>query len=278
MPLEAEQAALLAGYQAQTVRLRGLAQSAVDEVFAQMVTFHAGDVDRMAELLAPVAEAAQQNMAFVTEAYLSQSLDAYGAPVAPGPAVDVSSVALRDVDARTLFARSGPTMWDGLKRGDSAEEAKRLGLQRVGKQMATNVQLAKTHTARSSLGRSDGVVGWRRVLNGPKNCALCVIASTQRYKRGDLAPIHPACDCSVTPIVGDKDPGWVIDPVTLESAHNAIKDQFGSNDGGARAINVRDVEKDVLRYRDVMLVRQHGEIGPVLSWEKHSFYKPTDRQ
>lgn len=46
------------------------------------------------------------------------------------------------------------------------------------------------------------IVGTRRVLGAGPNCALCVVAATQRYGKDELRPIHRGCGCSTAPIYG----------------------------------------------------------------------------
>uniref|UniRef100_UPI001D0D1143 hypothetical protein n=1 Tax=Klebsiella pneumoniae TaxID=573 RepID=UPI001D0D1143 len=85
----------------------------------------------------------------------------------------------------------------------------------------TDLQLAKTHQARSSFNRS-GVQFYRRVLTGNENCALCVIASTMRYRKNSLMPIHPGCDCDIDVIP----PGMDFDTISTEllnETHDQVK-------------------------------------------------------
>lgn len=104
--------------------------------------------------------------------------------------------------------------------------------------------------------------GWRRVLVGEVNCALCVVASTQRYRIADLNPIHPACDCAIEPLYGDDE--RVIDPDTLEAVHAAVAELTGRTDRGARTPD----------YRELLIGRmtpEHGELGPMLAHPRHRF-------
>ena len=108
--------------------------------------------------------------------------------------------------------------------------------------------------------------GFRRALNGPGDCALCVIASTQRYHAGDLLPIHPGCNCTVAPLGPGEGVDQVIDPDLLERVHAQVEAMTGDVDRGARAPD----------YRKLMVVREHGEIGPVLTWKQHEFTSAAD--
>jgi hypothetical protein len=127
---------------------------------------------------------------------------------------------------------------------------------------ATDLQLAKTHSSRFVLGGKDHVVGYRRVLEGRKSCGLCIVASTQRYHKDDLMPIHGHCDCGVEPIFGDADPGQVVDTSTLEGVHAAIEERFGVSDRSGR---------DPVDFRQVLVTHEHGELGPVLAVKGQQF-------
>ncbi len=106
--------------------------------------------------------------------------------------------------------------------------------------------------------------GWKRVLVGEVNCALCVVASTQRYRIKDLNPIHPACDCEIEPLFGEDE--RVIDPESLAAVHAAVAELTGRSDAGARAPD----------YRELLIRRMtpdHGELGPMLVHPRHRFRK-----
>lgn len=112
-----------------------------------------------------------------------------------------------------------------------------------------------------------GIIGYRRVLSGkPNHCALCVIASTQRYHKKDLRPMHPGCGCTTVPVLSFESEGdHVLDPNLLDQLHRSISDEFGedvSNRSGKG-------------YRDIMVTHQHGELGPVLSWRGQHFAGPS---
>jgi hypothetical protein len=88
------------------------------------------------------------------------------------------------------------------------------------------------------------------------------VASTQRYHKGDLLPIHPGCDCGEMPLYGTDDPGQIINQQRLDATHEAVEARFGEFDRSAREID----------YRNIM-VADHGEMGPVLTWKKHNSVK-----
>jgi hypothetical protein len=140
---------------------------------------------------------------------------------------------------------------DAIARGE--RRAKLIGL--------TDLELAVTHTVRERLAEEPRYKYYRRVLTGAENCGLCVVASTQRYRKGDLMPIHPNCDCIVEPLP-DNAP-HVLDRDVLESAHQAIAETFGRSAADARSID----------YRKIITVQNHSEMGPLLTVSRHKFSK-----
>ena len=119
------------------------------------------------------------------------------------------------------------------------------------------MQLAKVRASRQSMrGYPEEGQFYRRVLTGRENCALCVVASTQRYYRGDLLPIHPGCDCGVQPLPPGLAVNQVIDEDLLEQVHQITADRLGVSDRGGRTPD----------YRKLLTVSEHGEYGPTLSW------------
>ena len=107
-------------------------------------------------------------------------------------------------------------------------------------------------------------MGYIRTLTGRENCALCYVASTQRYNRKDLLPIHPKCDCGEMPIYGTQDPGQVIDEARLEATHDSIAQRFGTSARDARSIDYSSIK-----------IQQNGELGPVLTVRGQKFTGPN---
>lgn len=173
-------------------------------------------------------------------------------------------------------------------------EAVKRGLNRAEQSTLTDIELAVTHAARDRLADEPRVKFFRRVLTGAESCGLCVIASTQRYHKKNLLPIHNNCDCVISPIYGDKDPGRIINSkrvsdeatqsgetlsgvpifeddqllntdLLTDDVHKAILEEFGEMAFDGRRLD----------YRKVLLVQEHGELGPVLTVARHKF---TQRQ
>jgi hypothetical protein len=171
------------------------------------------------------------------------------------------------------------------------------GERRVKLAALTDVELAVTHTARERMTEEPEIRFYRRVLTGAESCGLCIIASTQRYRKRDLLPIHPNCDCVVAPIIGEQDPGRAInstrvsddasptgetaDGVPIYSADDALDTEFLTREVhdairetfGEMAFDARQID-----YRKILLVEQHGELGPTLTVARHHFTKRRIRE
>jgi hypothetical protein len=266
------------GYRDQAAALRDRVLAFVERSWGGLDSWRTADIDRFAAAVAPVVVGGQRAMASLTDAYLaSLATVTLGKPHRPvGVPKDVLDGIRGDVTPVEVYQRTGPTVWTALSQGVPLTEAVGQGLDRALAMASTDLQLAKTHSSRYVLGNSDGVVGYRRVLESGRSCALCIVASTQRYHSEDLMPIHPRCDCGVEPIYGDRDPGQVIDPDVLDNLQDTITERFGSSDAGAREIPGVGGDGKPLRYRDVIVVHEHGEIGPVLTVRGQDFTGPHD--
>lgn len=199
------------------------------------------------------------------------------------------------VEARRLVA-------DGM----TPERALDAGRARAVNTARTDVMLANKQAIDDAAAARPWVVGYRRVLTG-RSCALCAVASTQRYRRANLQPIHASCDCDVAEIYGTEDPGQVINRQLLRDLRAAGKadgrpDYWNGPyvvdaDGAIRYTKteyVRDpatgkrltteagspVRVKVPGAEVGVKVRQHGEVGPLLTDKRHAFtpssaVKPT---
>jgi hypothetical protein len=288
-----QQAAIAATYNESSTTLRAALVAAIVELFGRLTSWRDDDADGFVAAAVPMVRGAQRAMAVMTDAYLAAMLsDLLGKTLTPvGVELDDD---LRGVPMIEVYRRPFIQIWTDLAGGALLKAAIEAARRRAEGLATTDLQLAKTHSSRIALEkRGDRVVGYRRVLTGAENCAMCVLASTQRYHVKDLLPIHPACDCGVAPIVGTKDPGQIINSVIvtegaqavdsnsrgvdvfsgdqlvnlgdlLGSLHEEIRKRFGISDRGGRKID----------YRKLLTVHQHGEIGPVLAIKGQKFTGP----
>lgn len=269
MALSPEQAAALAlAYQQAMSDVRDRVTAAVEAAWLALPAWRDEDIASFVRSVLPIVLGGQQAMAGLVSAYLADAraaaLDVPPRPV--GVRLDrVTGAAARNgTPPEVVYRRAGEQVWRDLGAGKPLGGAVDHGLQRALKAAQSDLQRTKTLATREVI-RDDGeVVGHRRVLVGEENCALCVVASSQRYHKADLLPIHPGCDCGTRPIYGRSDPGQVIDEDVLAAAHEAIVSTFGISDAAARAPD----------YRKLILVREHGELGPTLTVRRHRFTGP----
>lgn len=274
MPTQ-EQAGIIAAFAEQTEQLRQRIVAFLASLFSGIAYYDADQADEFAAQAAPAVLAGQTTMAQLTDAYLGLLLTDMAGDGAATPSLEATATAaalnagsgLRGVDPTEVYQRPFKQIWYALSRGVPFDEAKKQGLDRLESIALTDLQLAKTHTVRDVLSETAQVVGYSRVLEGTYSCGLCVLASTQRYHKADLMPIHPACDCSVAPIIGEQDPGRTVDDMSLSDLHQAVRDRFGQASASGRG---------AVDYRDFVVTHDHGEIGPVLSRKSDHFDGPDE--
>lgn len=219
--------------------------------------YRASAVEDMIEAITPRVTAGQLRIADLTRAYLAQCARELGWKVAL-PSIDQDEIrGARGVDPRVVYRRPAVDVYTALAAGKPLPQAAAEGRLRLTQLIGGDMQLAKVHASRQSM-RGYPAEGqfYRRVLTGRENCALCVVASTQRYYRDDLMPIHPGCDCGVQPLPPGLAVNQVIDEDLLEQVHQITADRLGVSDRGGRTPD----------YRKLLTVSEHGEYGPTLSW------------
>ena len=219
--------------------------------------YRASAVEDMIQAITPRVTAGQLRIADLTRAYLAQCARELGWKVVL-PSIDQDEIrGARGVDPRVVYRRPAVDVYTALAAGKPLPQAAAEGRLRLTQLIGGDMQLAKVHASRQSM-RGYPAEGqfYRRVLTGRENCALCVVASTQRYFRGDLLPIHPGCDCDVQPLPPGLTVNQVIDEDLLEQVHQITADRLGVSDRGGRTPD----------YRKLLTVSEHGEYGPTLSW------------
>lgn len=223
------------------------------------------DIERYATTVVPVVAGLQEDATVLTSSYLSTHISAATGELAEFD-LDPSRYTietLRGVPAASVYARPAKTLRRALSEGVSFEDAVARGRERARATADTDVQLAARAASRDVIALDPRIVGYRRVLGPGPNCALCVVASTQRYHKEDLLPIHPNCGCGVQPIIGTAPiERSILDPDRLQY----VKEQA---DDYSRAALSR-LKIDAADLPPVKLV-SHGELGPVLYDARHRF-------
>lgn len=238
-----------------------LRASVVQQLFAVwfgMPAYRDANVSDWLGVALPLVQAAEETSAVATTTYLNLQMELMGV----NGSLEIPELALVTGDAirngakpEDVYYRPFKDVWDALAKGYPFDTAVEIGANRLRQLIETDIQLAHTNTSRTLLSQRNDVVGFRRVPTGSFTCALCLVASTQRYHKLDLMPIHPGCDCRVAPIIGDHDPGQIADADFLEQIHKAVERQFGLSARDARSID----------YRKIPIVHTHGEYGPTLA-------------
>lgn len=179
-----------ADYQRAVEQVRNRLLLVADRLWFNMVSYRDGDIDRLVNLVVPHVQAGQIQIANLTEAYFQR--------VGSKAGIDVRWVTGgRGVSADDVYRRPATTLYTALSEDKPMALAVEEGGRRLQSLISTDLQMAKVRQSQRSLS-SAGITAFIRVLTGRENCALCVIASTQRYWTKDLSPIHPGCDCSST--------------------------------------------------------------------------------
>ncbi|MDO5533222.1 MAG: hypothetical protein Q4F65_01035 [Propionibacteriaceae bacterium] len=227
------------------------------------------DIARFLSAVLPQIEAGKRTIAQATDTALALMAD-----TAPAGVTDLAGIR-GGVTPAEVYQRPAVAMRSALAEGKPFADALEAGAQRLESLVKTDLQLAHTHQARATLTaparrgarrRGGHVEAFRRVPSGSENCAMCLIASTQRYWVGDLMPIHPGCDCGVQTLGVGEHVEQVIDSDLLEAVHDQVESFTGIYDRGGREVD----------YRLLIVTREHGEYGPTIGWKHQKHTGPDE--
>jgi hypothetical protein len=246
-----------AAYQAATGRTRAQMLAYAAALWASLPNYRDADIARFIAAIVPRVQAGQLAMANLTSVYLARAASTVGNPVKPLP-VDPKLVQDgRGVPATEVYRRPAIETYSALADKVPFGEAVKRGQTRLDSLVSTDLQMAKVRQARQSL-EASGPAFYRRVLRGPHSCAKCIIASTRRYRKSELLPVHPGCDCDVEPL-HDPKAELVLDEKALLATHEQVGNFANIANPSAKG------------YQDILIVHNHGEIGPVLGWRGEKF-------
>ena len=253
----ATQRELLDAYNSLSSRLvRGLGVR-VAGAFSNLGSWRDADFERFTKMIEPTLTGGRLQAARLQIAFYQQMAKARGEAFA-APRISSSDLTVpklrNGVAAQEVYRRPFNDVYYALSQKKDMTQAISAGANRISSIVSTDMQLARRNAGFSSRTANGNIVGYARTLTGSENCALCYTASTQRYNVKDLMPIHPGCDCGEMPIYGDQDPGQVIDEIRLEATHESVAKRFGVSDRSAESIDYRKIA-----------IREHGELGPVLT-------------
>lgn len=249
-------------YAAAVATVRSRVVDYVTELFGADTISDAGLAAFFAQVL-PAIRAGQQQTAALTDAYLTQVLATeFDERIAAGRVIDTRE-GLRGVDPIVVYGRPVKTARYALSQGRDVQDAVAQGVQRLKKIAQSDMQLAKTKQAQKTLGRSM-IDGYQRVLKGEHDCAKCIVASTRFYHQAQLMPMHPGCNCDVKPARKPKGR----DVVLHEDRLLALDDLIDTS-GLPTNASAED-------YQNLIVVHEHGELGPVLALRYEHFRGKSD--
>lgn len=162
---------------------------------------------RFAAAAAVIVDGAKEQTTTLAAGYMAAN-DAAAVGAVSGYVPEVP-VIRNGVSTVEVYARSVVEARVRISKGATFDEAMESGRSRATGTALTDVSLTNKATIDAAASQRPWVVGYRRVLTG-KSCGFCARASTQRYKRPNLLPLHQRCDCDVGEIYGTADPGQVI--------------------------------------------------------------------
>jgi len=263
-----------------------------------------------AELAVEVVNDAAAATAELVEGYVDEYVGTVTGRATGGPSpLDLTDFVvdqLRQTPGLDVYRRPAITARAALAAGRPFEEAMQVAGSRASATAEADVGLAHRRAAVETMSSSSAVDGYRRILTGA-SCLLCMAASTQRYRSGELMPIHTRCDCRVGPLVDGTDYGRIINRELyreLKSSGDLARlnrQLAGRGSGRARARaaanrreqlrlsgevqgrlelrtppNPAELARGVdagaaRRTAPVAAVRQHGELGPVLVNDRHAY-------
>lgn len=224
-------------------QMSGQLSNMLTGIFQNFGSWHDPDATRYAEQVTPLVAGAQRTLGQLTAVYIAdQASNSLGATISAPLIPDDAVVGLRRVSPIEVYRRPFVALWKALSKYSDLPTAIDRGADRLRRIVEGDMQQAHSGAARAAMESLDEVPsGWRRVLVGTENCALCVLASTRLYSVGELNPLHHNCNCRVEPAYGDAEP----DHARAEQVKTAIA-ELGTNASLRR------------------LIVEHGELGPLL--------------
>lgn len=252
-------------------RITTVTTAAVGQLWSAQQSWRDADADRFVAQAAPLVQAGQTTIADLTSIYIADQATAnFDTTVAPPTIAAQLVTGGRGVPPEVVYRRPFVEVYTALTDGRTLAEAVGLGRSRTSEITDLDLQRAYSLAADAAMGGLPERYRprqWRRVLTGAHSCALCVIASTHRYRRGDLHPLHRACDCRVEPDYGGV-AGQAFDDRRLEQVHAAVQALTGRSDRGARNPHYGQLVVDI--------TAEHGELGPLLVYPRDHFDRPGD--
>lgn len=246
MPTEVEAAEITRVYQRQLSTLERGLRAVLAGLWLELGSYDTDDVDRWEQLIDPPTGTAAAEAAAAAVGYVTLIAESRLPAVKPPTPL---------ADPVAPFKR----MWRRLDGGQLWEDARKEAVGAVG-DYGSEVVHSVARRASDQAADSRQVVGWRRVLVGI-SCEWCALVSTQRYRTAESADFgHRNCDCTVTPILGDVDPGRVINSELLTKMKaQGTPDRISHNRAARRSMQAAE---NATRRRDQALAELARETDP----------------
>lgn len=196
---------------------------------------------------------AQRAAGQVTEAYLREQIAelGYGRDLPTSPIVDLPEDLRLGAETADVYQRPIRQLryLDSVE-GVPLEEAVETARERLDRQAATDLQLARTISMQQVMYRFPQATGWRRIIHPELGnvCGLCIAAADRIYQRIEKMDLHPGCKCSCLPVLRDYDPGLKLNQEDLRRIYEAA--------GGTATERLREIRIEV---------QENSELGPILT-------------
>lgn len=229
------------------------------------------DQGRQVEFAVNAVLAGQRATIASTDAYISASAGFATGTTAQPAGIDPTKLIGR-------AGRNGRFLEDVYGRIASVggSEGFERGLALLRQAIATDMQLSHRNGIHANASADRRVVGYKRQINpapGGQTCGFCVAASTARYSKQALLPLHPMCRCSVIPI-------FSTDPVPASGPFD--RDRLDEVYARAGSTSRAELGKVRFNFDDLPVgidsdaiaaleprVAMHPELGPYLTGGRH---------
>lgn len=204
-------------FRTERIRVTSRVEAAAAAMFASLYR----DPEETVGRVVPLVEAGVGRVVSLTDAYMTAKAVDAGVPMTVKGLPTLAYRDLRSRNAEEVYRRPFGALGGQLEQGAELQVALGSARAALSRLVRTDLQLAQTHAAREWMIEDARVVGYERVLGPGDNCPLCVAASTRRYYREDLMPIHERCGCTVAPVFGE--PGDLSRPSAAVRVANDVE-------------------------------------------------------
>lgn len=219
---------------------------AVGAIWRGLGSYDRSDIRRFTEAADPVVEAGQRRAIALGAAFVGKVVEDEPPQIDPE---EVIPYIRRGTPKEEVRRRPFKRTWKALKDGKEWSQAVDQGYEIATVTAGMDVTLSMRDGMSIVMLREPRIWGYQRVPDGGA-CDFCLLASTQRYTRQTLMPLHDRCGCGVEPIKAYGDPGrffnrdklkelkaaGVSDEITASRRAKRFADRATSNRGRAAEI------------------------------------------